>query len=78
MSLVQAVVGAGLRIGADVGVISYNDSLLKQVIGGGISTLSTDFARMGAEAARCISEQRTHTALVNPSKLTIRTSLRRR
>lgn len=77
VALVQAIVGAGLRVGADVGVISYNESLLKQVIGGGISTLSTDFARMGAEAARCISEQRTHAASVNPSKLTIRTSLRR-
>lgn len=77
VALVREVEAASLRVGTDVGIVSYNESLLKQIIGGGISTLSTDFARMGRAAARHIVEHSSHTAEVNPSALTIRASLRR-
>ena len=41
----------GLVIGKDIGIISYNDSYLSEVILGGLTTVSTDFAQMGKLAA---------------------------
>jgi DNA-binding LacI/PurR family transcriptional regulator len=36
-----------LFFGKDVGVLSYNDTPMKQIVGGGISVISTDFEQMG-------------------------------
>lgn len=44
----------GLRIGEDVGVISYNDSYLSEIILGGLTTVSTDFEQMGRLAAQMV------------------------
>ncbi len=41
----------GLEIGKDIGVISYNDSYLSDIILGGLTTVSTDFEQMGCIAA---------------------------
>lgn len=43
-----------LKIGKDVGIISYNETPLKQFILNGISTISTDFEMMGKMAADLI------------------------
>lgn len=40
-----------LTIGRDVGVLAYNDVPLYEVIGNGITSISTDFTRMGQRAA---------------------------
>ena len=40
-----------LTLGIDVGVISYNDTPMKQIVGGGISVISTNFEKMGELAA---------------------------
>jgi DNA-binding transcriptional regulator YhcF (GntR family) len=37
--------------GKDIGLISYNDSPLKEVLAGGITVISTDFTAMGKTAA---------------------------
>lgn len=39
------------ELGQDVGVLSYNDTPMKQIVGGGISVISTDFKLMGKKAA---------------------------
>lgn len=42
----------GLKIGKDVGILSHNDDVVKEIICGGITTYSTDFKKMaeiGAE-----------------------------
>ena len=44
----------GLEIGKDIGIISYNDSYLSDVILGGLTTVSTDFAQMGRLAAEMV------------------------
>ena len=44
----------GLEIGKDIGIISYNDSYLSEVILGGLTTVSTDFAQMGRLAAEMV------------------------
>lgn len=43
-----------LSLGQDIGVISYNESELKSVIGDGITTITTDFKHMGKRIAEMI------------------------
>lgn len=43
-----------LRVGKDVGIISYNDVPLNAVVLGGLTTISSDFAKMGKLAAEMI------------------------
>lgn len=44
----------GLKIGKDIGLISYNDVPLNAVVLGGLTTISTDFVKMGEIAAEMI------------------------
>jgi DNA-binding transcriptional regulator YhcF (GntR family) len=43
-----------LKIGKDVGMISYDDTPLKEILLGGVSVISTDFENMGRMAAEVI------------------------
>lgn len=52
--LIDKIMQTKLKIGKEVGVISYNETPLKRLILRGITTFSTDFAAMGEEAARII------------------------
>lgn len=45
---------SGLKIGEDVGVISYNDSPLNEIILNGLTSVSADFKQMGKLAAEMI------------------------
>ena len=42
------------KMGQDIGVMSYNETSLKSVIGDGITTITTDFAAMGRAMAKMI------------------------
>jgi len=64
----------GLLPGKDVGIISYNDTPLKEMLVGGITTLSTDFNLMGKTMASLINTKSIET-IENPWKLNIRKSL---
>ncbi len=44
--------------GREAGIISYNDTPFKEIIGGGITVISTDFQRMGQLAGEQILERR--------------------
>jgi DNA-binding LacI/PurR family transcriptional regulator len=48
-----------LVIGKDVGIISYNETPLKEILLDGITVISTDHAKMGELAAQLILENRT-------------------
>jgi DNA-binding transcriptional regulator YhcF (GntR family) len=63
-----------LRIGKDVGIISYNDTALKKVVANGITTISTDFGAMGARLAEMVWKQES-IKIENPSRLILRKSL---
>lgn len=63
-----------LQAGKDFGIISYNDTPLKEILAGGITTLSTDFAEMGRTMARLISKKGIET-IENPWRLNVRRSL---
>lgn len=43
-----------LKLGSELGIISYNESSFKGIISTGITTISTDFARMGKSMAEMI------------------------
>jgi len=60
--------------GREFGIISYNDTVLKEVLAGGITTLSTDFKQMGKTMASLINKKKCET-IDNPWKLNIRNSL---
>ena len=61
-------------LGKDIGVISYNDTLLKEIVEGGITTISTDFKHMGKRLAEMILNNET-VRIENPNALIIRNSL---
>lgn len=63
VSLIKIADRDGLRIGSDFGIISYNDTPLKEVLCGGIATLSTDFRQMGRTMASLIMNPSSNTAV---------------
>ena len=42
------------KIGTEVGIISYNDTPMKEIVGAGITVISTDFVLMGKDCANFI------------------------
>lgn len=56
VSLINKIRFRDLEMGKDVGVISYNDTSLKDLLG--ISVVSTDFKIMGENAAEIIKEHK--------------------
>ena len=72
--VLEKLVASGFVIGTEVGVISYNETLVKKFILNGITTISTDFHQMGIAAAQLIlSNSKEHSEI--PFKLTLRASL---
>jgi DNA-binding transcriptional regulator YhcF (GntR family) len=63
-----------LKIVADFGIISYNDTPLKKVVENGITTISTNFAKMGILLATMVLENKKD-QIENESNLIIRNSL---
>lgn len=55
VNLVNQIRNQEFELGSDIGVISYNDTPLKQLLG--ITCISTDFKAMGETAARMIMEK---------------------
>ena len=74
VTLVEKTIASGFKIGADVGVISYNETQLKKIILNGITTISTDFQRMGERVASMILQNQIVKEEV-PFYLTLRPSI---
>jgi DNA-binding transcriptional regulator YhcF (GntR family) len=60
--------------GKDVGIISYDETALKEILAGGISVISTDFKKMGETAAYMI-KKRIYRKIANPCSFIPRKSL---
>jgi DNA-binding transcriptional regulator YhcF (GntR family) len=72
--LIEKILAAKIRVGQDVGVISYNETPLKKIILDGITTISTDFKLMGEKTAQMILENsREHFEV--PFRIALRPSL---
>ncbi|MFA5420324.1 MAG: GntR family transcriptional regulator [Bacteroidales bacterium] len=64
----------GLKIGTDVGIVTFNDAPMLEVIENGISAISTDFKQMGVQAARFINNNE-RVQMYIPTRLIVRGSL---
>lgn len=60
-------------LGEDVGIISYNDTPVKEILEGGITVISTDFKKMGAYAAEMVLSG-DMTQIPNPTHALLRKS----
>lgn len=74
INLVKRCWEKGFEIGLDIGVISINDSALKEVVANGISTISTDFKQMGKTLANYVENKKVG-EVKNLSRFTKRNSL---
>jgi DNA-binding transcriptional regulator YhcF (GntR family) len=52
--LVRHSIRNNLKLGTDMGIVSYNETPLKGIVASGITTISTDFAQMGKSMAEMI------------------------
>lgn len=58
VNLIKSCQNLGYKIGSDIGIISYNETPLKEILLNGITVISTDHQKMGETAARLILENR--------------------
>jgi hypothetical protein len=54
VDIIMAAREKNWQLGKDIGIISYNETNLKSVIGNGITTITTDFAAMGKTMAEMV------------------------
>lgn len=62
------------KLGKKFGIVSFNNTMLKEVVAGGITTISTDFKEMGKTLAEIVLNKK-FSQVRNPSKLIVRNSL---
>jgi DNA-binding transcriptional regulator YhcF (GntR family) len=74
VNLVKKSMQMNLTLGKDIGIISFNETTLKEILAGGIATISTHFESMGSTAATLILEKQ-HIKIKNPFSLIRRPSL---
>jgi DNA-binding transcriptional regulator YhcF (GntR family) len=64
-----------LKLGKEIGIISYNDTPLKEILAEGITTISTDFNHMGKSIANQILGEEDKIPIKNPFRFIVRKSL---
>ena len=74
VSLIKQVKNNDFVIGEDIGIISYNDTPLKEVLLDGITVISTDFDKLGEHAANMVLKKE-RKQIANPFNVIIRKSL---
>lgn len=74
VDLVKAMMEKNFKPGKDIGILSFNETSLKEILAGGIATISTHFEAMGSTAATLILEKQT-IKIKNPFSLIRRPSL---
>lgn len=62
------------KLGKDAGVISYDDTPVKEILLGGITTISTDFKKMGETAGKIITRKQI-SKVANTTSLILRKTL---
>lgn len=74
VEIIKAGFRKGFQLGNDFGVISYNDTPMKEITGGGITVISTDFGLMGEKAAAFVNHRQPVTEIL-PTRLIMRNTL---
>lgn len=74
LQVIKKITSSKQTLAKDVGVISYNETLLKEIVANGITTISTDFNAMGKRLAKMILNNEP-LRIENPNNIIIRNSL---
>lgn len=74
IAILEQIKEKGLSLGRDVGLISYNETPIKRLLFEGISTISTDFVKMGEMAADLVKSN-ARKKIENPFSFIHRSSL---
>ncbi len=74
VSIVKNCTQKGFKLGEDIGILSYNDTPMKEIVGSGITVISTDFIEMGRKAAHFVSKKEKISEEI-PTRLIVRGSL---
>ncbi len=74
IKIIKSIKQEALTLASDIGIISYNDTLLKEIVEGGITTISTDFNAMGKRLAEMILNNE-NLNIENPNHLIVRGSV---
>lgn len=74
VTLIKRVKGMGLKVGQEIGIISYNEAPLKEILLDGITVISTDFQQLGETAARLVLNNE-KMQITNPFRMIVRNSL---
>lgn len=74
VAVIKATKAKNWTLGKEVGLLSYDDTVIKDVLEGGITVISSDFIQMGKTAAEMIKENRLG-KFQNPVKVILRNSL---
>ena len=72
--IIKKIKENGLVLAHNIGVVSVNDTMLKEVVEDGITTISTDFNLMGQKLAEMILNNQKE-QIENPSSLILRKSI---
>lgn len=74
VTLIKKTKQDGLKVGEEIGIISYNENPLKEILLDGITVISTDFEQLGRTAAELIrTKSKAH--VENPFRVIMRKSL---
>ena len=74
VALIKLAREKNYKLGKDVGLISYNDTAVKEILEDGITVISTDFEAMGRAVSRVIIDKGT-VVTRNPTRVIVRNSL---
>ena len=74
LRIIKKLKQSQLALAKDIGIISYNETLLKEIVEGGITTISTDFSEMGKHLAKLIFNKE-KLQIENTNNLILRNSL---
>lgn len=74
VDIMQSAHRQNLQAGEDFGLISYNERRLNEILCDGLTTLSTDFVKMGEIVVELINSNEIRTVR-NPCKMIIRNTL---
>ena len=74
VEIIKSGLKKGFKLGKDFGIISYNDTPMKEIVEGGVTVISTDFKKMGEQAAEFVKNKQ-KLQKVLPTYLILRKSL---
>lgn len=63
-TLLEDCIDRGYVLGKDLGILSHNESRIKKIVHGGVSTWSTDFGLMAERAARFVLERKPEEVII--------------